>query len=419
MIVDSPRGSVDPGLDRPSRTLKQSVHTPNSQSMSVVGIAVPRRGLAVAVERRLRGDWAPVVVFLAIGIFMALVAHAAGRNPFAAHTWAQWDSAYYESIARHGYVMEPCVGGADPHGVCGNAGWFPGYPLVMAVLVRIGVPLPAGGVVLSWLFSLATLILLWRTFLGRRASVGAIACLVFAACPPGAVFHYAEFPLAMNSFFMVLALWQLHNRRWLWAGVAGALACGSYVVGVVLAPVVLVWAACLGRDTPWRERVRRAALSGGVMGLGPLAVVAAMQLFTGHWNAYFMTQAKYQHHLVWPGVTFSRRLEPLGFSSGLERWAAPYLMIAVAIMMICLLVHVAGRARRMDATRWLILSLALVLWLFPLSQYNAPLWRSASVLLPAGLLLRDVPRWLAVAIAAAFIVLAAPIATLFVEGRLT
>src|SRR2546421_5532906 len=107
---------------------------------------------------------------------------------------------------------------------------------------------------------------------------------------------------------MSLALWRLHTRRWLRAGLIGALACGTYVIGVVLAPVALVWAASLGRDTPWRERARRAALSGGVMALGPVAVVAAMQLFTGHWDAYFMTQAKYHHHLVWPGVTFSMRL---------------------------------------------------------------------------------------------------------------
>src|SRR2546429_540516 len=143
--------------------------------MSVVGVAIPRRGLAVALERRLRGDWVPVVVFLAVTIFMALVAHFAGRNPFDAHTWAQWDSSYYESIARHGYVMQPCAGGPHTDGICGNAGWFPGYPLAMAGLERLGVPLPAGGVVLSWLFSLATLILLWRTFLARRASAGAIA----------------------------------------------------------------------------------------------------------------------------------------------------------------------------------------------------------------------------------------------------
>jgi hypothetical protein len=368
-------------------------------------------------EERLRGDWVPVVVFLAVGLLLAAAAYAAGQDPFDSHTWAHWDSGLYESIARHGYLIEPC----ESHhvgGVCGNAGWFPGYPLLMAGLVRLGVPLPAGGVALSWCFSLATLILLWRTFLGRRLNAGAVACLVFTACPPGAVYHYAEFPPSMNTFFTVLALWQLHRRRWLTAGLVGAVACGSYVVGVVLAPVTLVWAACLGRDTPPLERARRAALSGGVMLLGGLAVVTAMQLFTGHWDAYFMTQAKYNHHLVWPGITFSERLDPLLFDKGLVR-VPPLQMIAVAVAMLCLLVQAVPRVRHMDATRCLILALALVFWLFPLSQNNAPLWRSASVLVPAGLLLRDAPKRLAIPIVAVFVVLAVPVTMLFVDGLMT
>src|SRR5437763_8430148 len=123
--------------------------------MSVVGVAIPRRGLAVALERRLRGDWVPVVVFLAVGILMALVAHAAGRNPFDAHTWAQWDSGLYESIARHGYALAPCANGPASDAVCGNTGWFPGDPLVLAALLHIGVALPAGGVVLAWVVGLA------------------------------------------------------------------------------------------------------------------------------------------------------------------------------------------------------------------------------------------------------------------------
>jgi hypothetical protein len=385
--------------------------------MSVAGIAPSPHGLAVAVERRRFGDWVPVAVFAAVGAVMALAAYAAGQDPFHPATWAHWDSALYESIARHGYLIAPCPS-PRPGVLCGNAGWFPGYPLVLAGLLRLGVPMPAGGVALSWLFSLATLILLWRTFLGRRATPGALACLVFAACPPGAVFHYAEFPLSMNSFLTVLALWQLHQRRWLRGGLVGALACGSYVIGVALAPVALVWAACAGRDTPARERLRRCLLSGGVMTLGAVAVVAAMQLYTGHWDAYFLTQAKYNHHPVWPGVTFSARLAPLWTMSGLGR-LPPVQMAAVAVAMSCLLTHTVRHRRRMDATRWLVFSLSMAFWLFPLSQNNAPLWRSASVLVPAGLLLRDVSTRRAMVIAGAFVVLAVPVTMLFVEGRMS
>jgi hypothetical protein len=371
--------------------------------------------------RKLRdnGDWVPVAVFLAVGAVVALAAWAAGQDPFDARTWAHFDSHQYEAIARHGYRIDPCLPAPRvPGAVCGDAGWFPGYPLLMAALMGLGAPMPAGGVAVSWLFSLATLILLWRTFLGRRLDGGSVACLVFVACPPGAVFHYAQFPLSMNEFFMALALWYLHRRRWLAAGLAGAVAGASYVIGVWLAPVAAIWAACQGRDAGPAERARRAALSGGVMALGGLAVVAAMWSSTGHWDAYFRTQANYYHHLTWPGITFSDRIQPLFWGVGLER-VPPVQTVAVAAVMLFLLIRVARRVSEMDATRWLVLGLCLVLWLWPLSQNNAPLWRSAGVLVPVGLLLRDLPARVAIPLVAAFVALAVPMTMFFVENRLT
>jgi hypothetical protein len=368
---------------------------------------------------RSSGDWVPIAVFLAVGAVVAAAAWAAGQNPLDARTWAHWDSIQYEAIARHGYRIDPCTPFPRvPGALCGNAGWFPGYPLLMAALLGLGVPMPAGGVAVSWLFSLATLILLWRTFLGRRLDSGSVACLVFVACPPGAVFHYAQFPLSMNEFFMVLALWHLHRHRWLAAGLVGAVVSASYVIGVFLAPVAAIWAGCQGRGTRPAERARRAALSGGVMSLGGVAVVTAMKLSTGHWDAYFRTQANFYHHLTWPGYTFSDRLQPLLWGSGLERVPAVQ-MLAVAAVMLLLLVRVARGAGFMDPTRWLVLGLCLVLWLWPLSQSNAPLWRSAGVLVPAGLLLRDLPARVAIPLVAAFVALAVPMTMFFVENRLT
>src|SRR4051812_13315161 len=363
----------------------------------------------------LRDDLVPIAVFLAVGAILALAAHAPGENPLAARTWAHWDSGWYESIASHGYRIEPCPSRPGAGALCGNAGWFPGYPLVIAALMRIGVPMPAGGVALSWIFSLATLILLWRTFLDRRLSAPALACLGFAACPPGAVFHYAEFPLSMNAFFMALALWLLHRRRWLAAGLAGAVACFTYAIGVVFAPVVLVWAFFVDRDVPLRERVRRAALSGGLMALGAGLVVFLMLVSTGHWDAYFLVQSNYGHHLVWPGRTFWDRVWPL-FDVGtpmLRRLVALQTLL-VAAFVIGLMAQARARARVMDATEWLILASVVVLWLFPLTQLNAPLWRSAGVLAPAALLVRRMPAVWGAAVVVTSFAIAVPVTMLFV-----
>ena len=40
---------------------------------------------------------------------------------------------------------------------CGNAAWFPGYPLLLAGLHVFGLPILGTGIAVSWIFSAAAL----------------------------------------------------------------------------------------------------------------------------------------------------------------------------------------------------------------------------------------------------------------------
>src|SRR6266566_5175477 len=113
-------------------------------------------------------DWLPVAAWTGALGLLCLTAWLVGFTPVAADTWARWDSAHYESIARGGYEVHRCAPGdigAPGTSWCGNAAWLPGYPVLMAAGHATGVSFWWAGLIISWLLAGATLILLWRTFL--------------------------------------------------------------------------------------------------------------------------------------------------------------------------------------------------------------------------------------------------------------
>jgi hypothetical protein len=56
----------------------------------------------------------------------------------------------------------------------------------------------------------------------------------------------------------------------------------------------------------------------------------------------------------------------------------------VAVVVGCVACYTLSRRREADATQWLLLGTTLVLWLVPLTQENAGLYRTAAALLPAA-----------------------------------
>jgi len=371
---------------------------------------------------------APLVVWAVVVMGLLTIATSTGNDPLQASTWSRWDSGQYESIAWDGYSdVVPCGPGSGygPGTWCGNDGWFPAYPrlvravhLALSPVVQVNQPGPhrlgAAGVIVSWGFALGTLLLLWGTFLQRSLTASAIGCLLYAAYAPGQIYHYAIFPLSMLAFFTVLHLWLLDRRRWLPAGLAGGVAAATYPLGVMLVPVSALWIAFVVRDVAWRERARRIALASGVTALGFLAVLLDMQVETGHWDAYFKIQAKYEHGFSFPLVVFRESVAPLFHGSLLGLARAPALQtLVLGVILACVFIHAAVRWRRLSSVDSLLLIWAAFYAVLPLTQKNLELVRSQAVLLPLALLVRHLPRPLLFLIVGAVLWLSVPIARLF------
>ena len=292
---------------------------------------------------------APLLALLAARAVSALAAAAAGVNPLQAGAWARWDSNLYLSIAQRGYFLERCAPGShyEPWQWCGNAGWFPLY----AWLLRV-----APGAILSLAFEAALLLLVWRFWRDSR--------LVFlAAFFPGAIYQQAVFPI---SLFLVCAVLFLE-----WSGAFGVLAAMAYPTGFLLVPVALV------RRRLW------AALG---VGLGFLAVLAVMQWQTGHWNAYFLTQAKYGFHFAPLDALFSR-LKPL-----VNPRVRDFTSFTAALQTLVVLAMMALSVRSWRAQPQLA-AYCLAFWAFPLCVGGRlSLYRAESMLVPVVALLPERAR---------------------------
>ena len=134
------------------------------------------------------------------------------------------DAFQYLDISRNGYTVFPCVLPSGLLAQCGNAGWFPAYPWLIRAVASAGLGHCVVGIALSWLFDLATIVLLWLAFY-RRVDFRATAAVLFAAFAPGVIYLYAAFPISMLAFFTVLFFWLLSLERWLVAGLIGSVPC--------------------------------------------------------------------------------------------------------------------------------------------------------------------------------------------------
>jgi hypothetical protein len=344
----------------------------------------------------------PALAWLAAQAFYWAAADHGGFDYFLVRTHARWDSGHYLNIARHGYTLYHCVPGPTipftPADWCGTAGWFPLYPLGMRLLDRLGLPSPRGGLLLTELFALGALVLVWW-LLEARLTPANLACLALAAVFPGSIYEHALFPVSLAVAGSLLFLALLARERWTAAGIAGAVTAAAYQTGVLLAAVVPVWLLLvrgrLGLGLP--AALGRAVQAGGLVAVGLLAVMALQQAEVGHWDGFLLVEANYKTGLHNPAATFVRNAVPHPRPGGTASealatlWPVRYqFLLATGIVLVAVAATLAARKRtRLDLA---VLVYTLIFWVAPLvagghlAQYRAQL-----MLLPAVVLLRRLP----------------------------
>jgi len=267
--------------------------------------------------RRVAGAWLPPLVALVAG--WSLLAYRSpyqGARLFRPSSYGRWDTGHYLQIARYGYYATwHCAKRQLPphlppgHYLCGSIGWFPGYPAVTRGVSEVArLSLPVAGLAVAWLCWYLVLVLMWQLLRDARSVPARWVCLLIAAFFAGQVYFAALFPISLCIAGLLGCLYAaLRGSGFRTAAVgfgSGVVAGASYLTAIVLCPALLVGALVA------RRRLRMVLLAAGVAaGLG--AVLLAMQLSVGIWNAYFISARKYGLGAHSPLATLSARLQPL------------------------------------------------------------------------------------------------------------
>lgn len=389
-------------------------------------------------ERALWSFAPPLVAFLGVNAVLWVAAAVEGYAFFDPATWIRWDSFHYLDIAYNGYDYYACARaelldftswfqsagaflgfGVELEHVCGDAGWFPGYPALMRLVSLSGLSLAAAGVLIAVCFQLATLHALWIFFLRERERGIALIVLGAAAFFFGHIYYRAVFPMSVATFLMLVHLHLLLKGRWAWAGIAGAMAAFAYPTGVLLAPVGAIWFLGTRSDLPVGRRFVGASWIAGLTTLGLVSVLLIQYLHTDVWGAFYKVQARFDYGIHVPIERLSEVLAPV-FTDGFSFNEVRYLQTGlVALVMTSLLVVMVFRRTLLgDLERWVVIAVA-VFWLAPLViGGEASLYRIESLLLPSVLLLPRSPRALRVFVPVVLVGLSYPMAVLFYRSVL-
>jgi hypothetical protein len=194
------------------------------------------------------------------------------------------------SIAVSGYSVTQRLDGL----VYGNAGWFPGYSWLVALLAATGLDARGAAVCLSFLLFAGTLLVLWNLFLGAECSARSVLCLLLAAFFPGNVYYHAAFPISLVTLLVLLLMVWLPAQRWLAAAAAGLGVAVSYTTGFLLGPVTMLWALWLHGSALFRQRKIAVLLPPLGVTVGFSAAILAQDLATGLRGTFFQVHRSMQ-----------------------------------------------------------------------------------------------------------------------------
>jgi hypothetical protein len=139
-----------------------------------------------------------------------------------------WDGSWYGSISMHGYQF---VADGKQH----NVAFFPLFPMISSLLIRVGIAWPLAGVIVNNVAFLIAVLLLYA-YVRQTFDVPTARWSAVVACAiPLSLFCSVAYSEGLFILFSVAAL-RCFGRKWfLAAGLAAAAAAATRPLGVALA----------------------------------------------------------------------------------------------------------------------------------------------------------------------------------------
>ncbi|NNN18928.1 MAG: hypothetical protein HKL84_03645 [Acidimicrobiaceae bacterium] len=177
------------------------------------------------------------VLWLYMGLRVCLflcnvLAASITRAPNWLGPFAAWDGNWYIRVARSWYVSAGFETGH--HLTYAPGGFEPGWPAVIKFGTIFGLGYPASAYLMSILVGAATVYAIWRLSLELvpdHSLAATAAALVF---PGSAVVFGIAYSEVLSIGCVAASLCCLLKRKWIWAGIAAAVATGTSSLAVVL-----------------------------------------------------------------------------------------------------------------------------------------------------------------------------------------
>lgn len=317
-------------------------------------------------------------------------------------TWGRYDTWLYLDVARGGPKLEHCQ---PPYWKatdwCGNVGWLPLFPAGVKVVTTL-TPLreEAAGALIARAAYFGELVLLWFAVFRRRLSAATVLALLLASVAAGTVWLVAIFPMSLTVLLVTGSLVALSRSRWFLAGALAGLASTAHTMGVI---GVGVGGLCLllglvgldgGPRVPWRTVLDRVLSFVAPAAACYVAMLAWYRWQVGYWNAPFMVQAHYHHHLQNPVSVIADRVQMIwGEREGWPRWqyVQTSLVALSTVLFVGWLIPIWNRVRPIE--RYLAVA-GLAFWIIPLSYGGelASYYRLEALTMPAVALSWRLPR---------------------------
>lgn len=338
------------------------------------------------------------IALLALGIRAAL--QMLGMISVAAHNqdawargidlWNHWDAPHYLRIAEVGYRAEP-VPGQNPDDPLFIV-FFPFFPLAVRIVALVFRDLVLSGLVVSFVAGTFGAWLLYRLVRidGDHNEAWRAVLLLFAF--PTAYYLSAPYTEALFLLAVVGSVYAARTARWGRSGVFGALATGTRVAGVALAPALVAEAfGATGRVGAKLRRLGWLSLAAG----GLVVYLAVNQVV--HGDAFWFLGVQRTHwfqHAVAPWTPIQHALRGLVEGASGAHTFIFRARLAGFVFALPLLVLAVVRLRAADwlygwaglvlvlSTSWLISLPRYLLGLYPLFMVLAGLTRSRRVLWP-------------------------------------
>lgn len=358
----------------------------------------------------------PLAVYVC---FVALYVGYSGANANNYLFLPVWDIKHYQDISEIGYQVYPCTPGVEyPAGkICGNAGWYPFWPLVVKALR----PLAGGSsrvafIGLAFLFAFLAFVLLYRFVEKYYGFKEAVVTLLALAFNPGSFYLLTGFPYALFLFLLAVYLSLLYHHSGIFRETGlflTALALSlTYPTGILLAIIPIIW--LIMSDGEEEHRIRTIAFWLNMAKyiipfvLGPLLLWGYFYFKFDDFFLQIHFQAKYQRtwavpfQIMFQSITRYRLLSP---ENAVIIWYGLIFLLFIPY--------------RIKRELWIA---ALILYLFsPATGTTMSIYRHYVIIFPAYMMIgvSKRPLWFKLAFIAAGLLLSVKILfPLFMSNRL-